>query len=110
MIIYFGQNKNNGIPVNPSRTIRSIMPHIISMKCESDGIYISGRIYVMESQQETSGDLSFLNKEHWISLTGSPHGMVQQKVNVKTVETSEFSKMLNERIILKLKKLSAKIL
>ena len=63
-----------------------------------------------ESHQETPVALSSLIEGYRIFPTGARRGMLRRKVNVKTLKATEFKKMLGVRIMLKLKKLGAKIL
>ena len=89
--IGFGRNKNGGIGVNSPITTGSISPQITRTKQGSFDIfdYIKG-----------ISDLSYRSAS-WNDA---------EKVKVKTLEATELSKMLSARIILKLKKLGAKIL
>ena len=91
IILDFGKNMNAGISVNPSRTIRSIVPQITKT---SQGILV-----IFDSIRVIS----------YIAYKSVPwHGTRTKKV--KSLKATEFSKTLSTRIILKLKRLGAKIL
>ena len=106
--IYFGWNTNGSIHVNPPRTTGSISPHInimmsgnviVFVRDSSDGVPpINISIFILFGR----GTSDFSDR------SASWHGA--EKVKVKTLEATAFSKILRARIILKLKKLGAKIL
>ena len=80
------------------------------MVLESGGIVVLGGIVVMVSHQETLGDSASSIEGCRIYHKVLCQIMEQQKVKVKTLDTTSFSKLLSARIILKLKRLGAKIL
>ena len=110
MSIDFGQNTNNGIPMNPSRNIGSITPQITSM-------YIGNIIGRNIDVGRNSGDgiptrnigrfVLFDNGTSYFSDRITSWNSAE-KMNVKTVETTAFSKMLSS--FLRLKILGAKIM
>ena len=65
---------------------------------------------MMSPHQETLGYSTYLTGEHFTSPTGAHRGTEHQKVKVKTLEATAFSKILSARIILKLKKLGTTII
>ena len=89
-IVGSGRNRNDGIGVNPPRTIGSPRPHINRTK---HGIF----------------DIFDFVNIFRILFIGSRCGMVQRKLKVKTLEVTASSKMLSAKIILTLKNWAQKI-
>ena len=106
MSIEFGHKMNDGISVNPSRTIGSIIPQITNMKSgtgigfgRNSGDGIPPRNIVSFSLFDR-GAHNFSNRSALWNVT--------YKVIVKPLEKTESSKTLSARIILKLITLGAK--
>ena len=65
-------------------------------------------IVVMKYHEETSGALASLTEGRHIFPKGAHYGMAQQKLRLKTLEATAFSKMLSTRIIFNLEKVRHK--
>ena len=105
MSIYFEQKMNGGIRVNPSRTIGSISPYITSMN-RGTGIRFGSNSGYGIPPSNIGGFGHF--DRGTSDFTDRSAYMAHIKVKVKTLESTEFSKMLTLRMIFKLKKWAQK--